>query len=170
MKLETLISSNAVVCNIDLKSKKRALEVLAEHLAAEASDPAPEPTEDTEDNGEFDALTIFQLLTEREKLGSTAIGSGVALPHARTALTTRAIGAFMKLDEGIDFDSPDHQRTDLIFALLVPEHSTDEHLQILSHLATLFSDENFCKSVRESEDQTEIYHHLTNWQITSQAS
>lgn len=85
-------------------------------------------------------------------------------------MTERAIGAFMKLDHGIEFDSPDEQKTDLIFALLVPEHSTDEHLQILSHLASLFSDENFCETVRKSDNQTDIYNHLINWQTTSQAS
>jgi PTS system nitrogen regulatory IIA component len=170
MNLETLISSNAVICNQNIKSKKRALEILAEHLATETSDSNRQPSEEQGDNPDIDSLTIFQLLTDREKLGSTSLGSGVALPHARSELTEKAIGAFMKLDDGIDFDSPDDQKTDLIFALLVPEHSTDEHLQILSHLATLFSDEGFCKTIRQSSSQTEIYHHLINWQVTSQAS
>ncbi|NOQ87971.1 MAG: PTS sugar transporter subunit IIA, partial [Gammaproteobacteria bacterium] len=142
MNLDTLISSNAVICNNDIKSKKRALELLAEQLATEANrihQPLEEPV---------DALEIFQLLTEREKLGSTSMGHGVALPHTRTSLTEHAIGAFLKLEDGIDFDSPDDQKTDLIFALMVPEHYTDEHLKILAYLATLFSDEDFCKAMR----------------------
>ena len=167
MNLDTLISSNAVISNPDIKSKKRALELLAEILAEQLSastSGADQPFD------EVDALDIFQLLTEREKLGSTSMGHGVALPHARTDLTDHAIGAFLKLDNGIDFDSPDDQKTDLIFALMVPEHYTDEHLKILAYLATLFSDEMFCSAIRSSTDQAKIHDHLISWQITSQAS
>ncbi len=164
MNLDTLISSDAVIHNHNIKSKKRALEVLAEQLTAEANKPGS----DTED--EINPLDVFQLLTEREKLGSTSLGHGVALPHTRTSLTDRAIGAFLKLDKGIDFDSPDQQPTDLIFALMVPEHYTDEHLKILAYLAALFNDEAFCRTLRQSNDNREIFNHLVNWQITSQAS
>ncbi|NOQ87927.1 MAG: PTS sugar transporter subunit IIA, partial [Gammaproteobacteria bacterium] len=97
-------------------------------------------------------------------------GHGVALPHTRTSLTEHAIGAFLKLEDGIDFDSPDDQKTDLIFALMVPEHYTDEHLQILAYLASLFNNANFCKEIRSTSDTNEIYKHLINWQLTSQAS
>lgn len=164
MNLDTLISSNAVISTNDIKSKKRALESLAELLASEAN-KVSQPLEE-----EIDALVIFQLLTEREKLGSTSMGHGVALPHTRTSLTEHAIGAFLKLDNGIDFDSPDDQKTDLIFALMVPEHYTDEHLKILAYLATLFNNENFCKTIRSTSDTEEIHKHLINWQLTSQAS
>ena len=180
MNLDTLISSNAVISNPDIKSKKRALELLAETLAEEtvrANKTAATVTPGTEDSDaenpdieDINALDIFQLLLDREKLGSTSMGHGVALPHARTALTRCAIGVFIKLDKGIDFDSPDNQPTDLIFALLVPEHYTDEHLKILAYLASLFSDESFCKSIRNSSSTTEIYNHLINWHLTSQAS
>ena len=175
MNLDTLISSDAVISNNDIKSKKRALELLAEQLAKEATrinrlSPSDPQKSDQQEDEEVDALEIFQLLTEREKLGSTSMGHGVALPHARTNLTEQAIGAFLKLENGIDFDSPDEQRTDLIFALMVPEHYTDEHLKILSYLATLFSDENFCREVRNTNGRKDIYEHLINWQLTSQAS
>ena len=167
MNLDTLISSNAVISNPDIKSKKRALELLAETLAEQLSASTPDTDQAS---AEVNALDIFQLLTEREKLGSTSMGHGVALPHTRTNLTNHAIGAFLTLDKGIDFDSPDDQKTDLIFALMVPEHYTDEHLKILAHLATLFSDENFCTAIRNTADQAKIHDHLINWQITSQAS
>jgi len=170
MNLDTLISSNAVISNDDIKSKKRALEILATQLAQEATEINQSSATDPQETEEVDSLEIFQLLTDREKLGSTSMGHGVALPHARTRLTERAVGAFLKLENGINFDSPDDQETDLIFALLVPEHYTDEHLKILSHLATLFSDENFCAEVRKTKDSKDIYNHLTNWQLTSQAS
>ncbi|MCW8942765.1 MAG: PTS sugar transporter subunit IIA [Gammaproteobacteria bacterium] len=164
MNLDTLISSNAVISNHEIKSKKRALELLAEQLASEATRVNQPLDED------IDALEIFQLLTDREKLGSTSMGHGVALPHARTSLTEHAIGAFLKLDDGVDFDSPDNQKTDLIFALMVPEHYTDEHLKILAYLATLFNNANFCKEIRESVNNKEVYDHLINWQLSSQAS
>lgn len=164
MNLDTLISSNAVISNHEIKSKKRALELLAEQLASEATRVNQPLDED------IDALEIFQLLTDREKLGSTSMGHGVALPHARTSLTEHAIGAFLKLDDGVDFDSPDNQKTDLIFALMVPEHYTDEHLKILAYLATLFNNANFCKAIRESANNKEVYDHLINWQLSSQAS
>jgi len=164
MNLDTLISSNAVISNHEIKSKKRALEVLAERLAVEATNVNQPSAE------KINPLEIFQLLTEREKLGSTSVGHGVALPHARTSLTETAVGAFLKLDQGIDFDSPDQQPTDLIFALVVPEHYTDEHLKILAYLATLFNEEDFCNVLRNSSDSEDIYKHLVNWQLTSQAS
>ncbi len=170
MNLDTLISSNAVINNTDIKSKKRALEILAEQLAKDATKSNQSVATDSQPAKEVDKLEIFQLLTEREKLGSTSLGHGVALPHARTSLTRHAIGAFLKLEDGINFDSPDDQKTDLIFALMVPEHYTDEHLKILAYLATLFSDEQFCKTVRDTENGNDIYNHLINWQLTSQAS
>ncbi|HHJ35413.1 MAG TPA: PTS sugar transporter subunit IIA [Gammaproteobacteria bacterium] len=155
MNLDTLISSNAVISNFEIKSKKRALELLAEHLATEA-------TQANHSTETIDALKVFQLLLDREKLGSTSMGHGVALPHARTELTEKAIGAFLKLDRGIDFDSPDDQKTDLIFALLVPRHYTDEHLKILAQLASQFSDEKFCKTLRDTNDKEGIYNNLIN--------
>lgn len=170
MNLDTLISSNAVICNGNIKSKKRALELLAETLAEAATLRNQPATDDNPDSENIDALEIFHLLTEREKLGSTSMGHGVALPHTRTSLTEHAIGAFLKLEKGIDFDSPDDQATDLIFALMVPEHYTDEHLKILAYLASLFSDENFCNTIRNTNDTQEIYNHLISWQLTSQAS
>jgi PTS system nitrogen regulatory IIA component len=170
MNLDTLISSNAVISNDNIKSKKRALELLAETLAENATLLNQQPTDDSQTSENIDPLEIFHLLTEREKLGSTSMGHGVALPHTRTNLTEHAVGAFLKLEKGIDFDSPDDQATDLIFALMVPEHYTDEHLKILAYLASLFSDEDFCKTIRNTTSNQDIYSHLISWQLTSQAS
>ena len=175
MNLDTLISSNAVLTNHEIKSKKRALEILAEQLASEATSLNQQSsnehqTADIESSEKVDPLEIFQALTDREKLGSTSLGHGVALPHTRTKLTEHAVGAFLKLDEGIDFDSPDQQSTDLIFALMVPEHYTDEHLKILAYLASLFNDEEFCNVLRNSTNNEDIYNHLIDGQLTSQAS
>jgi PTS system nitrogen regulatory IIA component len=156
MNLQDLVKPASVVCNADVSSKKRALELLAELLSSSSDDS--------------DALDIFQHLTEREKLGSTGLGHGVALPHARTSYCSQAVGAFVKLEQGIDFDSPDKVATDLLFALMVPEHYTDEHLKILAGLAGLFSDEKFCNNLRACTSSTELYKRLTGWHVNSQAS
>lgn len=150
MEIKQLVSSDSVVCNADVNSKKRALELIGE-LLSKHSDPSK-------------SLQIFQQLTERENLGSTSLGHGVALPHARTSLCKEATGAFLKLDHGIDFDSPDQQPTDLLFALMVPEDYTDEHLEILSTLAGLFNQENFCDTLRSASSSSELHNTLTNWQ------
>lgn len=156
MKLVQLISKDSVVCNAGVSSKKRALEFLSELLAKESA--------------VADSFAIFQHLTEREKLGSTSLGHGVAIPHARTSGSDRAIGAFIKLERGIDFDSPDNKPTDLLFALMVPEHYTDEHLEILSDLARCFSEEAICNNLRLANTSQELYDILTGWQVTSRAS
>ncbi|MDH5387094.1 MAG: PTS sugar transporter subunit IIA [Gammaproteobacteria bacterium] len=156
MNLKDLVSPDSVICNADVVSKKRALELLADLLARK-----------TEANKSFD---IFQLLTEREKLGSTSLGHGIALPHARTDLCKQAIGVFIRTKKGIDFDSPDQQATDLLFALMVPEHYTDEHLNILAGLAGMFNDENFCQNLRSADDDAELYRRLTSNDVSSLAS
>lgn len=156
MNLENLVSAKSVVCNADIASKKRALELLAELLAKQVNSDQ--------------SLEIFQQLTEREKLGSTALGHGIALPHARTESCEQAVGAFIKLKQGIDFDSPDDIPTDLLFALMVPEHHTDEHLQILAGLASLFNDRQFRLNLRSANTDSELHSRLTHWFIASQAS
>ena len=156
MNLKDLVSPDTVICNADVVSKKRALELLADLLARK-----------TEVDKSFD---IFQLLTEREKLGSTSLGHGIALPHARTDLCKQAIGVFIRTKKGIDFDSPDHEPTDLLFALMVPEHYTDEHLNILAGLASMFNDENFCQNLRSADNDAELFHQLTSLDVSSLAS
>jgi len=155
MNLNQLVSQQSVVCASDIASKKRALEYLAELLARQA--------------GSDKTLDIFQQLTEREKLGSTALGHGVALPHARTALCDTPAGAFIKLDRGIDFDSPDGKPVDLLFALLVPQESTETHLKILATLAAMFNNNDFCDDLRSAVSDTELQCKLGAHQLASKA-
>ena len=142
MQINQLIAPDRVICLSDISSKKRVLEELSRLLgqAAVGLDPAD----------------IFNRLIERERLGSTGLGHGVALPHARIGENDATIGAFIKLDKGVDFDSPDHEPADLLFALLVPEAHTDEHLQILASLAGMFSDAEFCDSLRQCQTSEEL--------------
>ena len=118
-------------------SKKRVLEEAANLLATESDEPSGEQ--------------VFERLLERERLGSTGLTGGVALPHARMPGVTEARGAFLRLAEAVEFDAMDGQPVDLVFALLVPENATEEHLQLLAALARLFNNESLRTRLRTSE-------------------
>jgi len=148
MNISELIHPECVVCYPEVGSKKRLLEDISELLAA--TTPQLSQTE------------IFESLINREKLGSTGLGKGVAIPHGRMAALDRAVCAFIKLDTAVDFDATDEQPVDMVFALLVPENSTEEHLQILSTIAELFSDEGFCASMRQCTSDECVYQLLNH--------
>ena len=143
MQIRDLITVERVACDASASSKKRALEAASELLGKGV--PQIPPT------------GIFTGLIERERLGSTGLGQGVAIPHARMKGCSQATGAFIKLAKGIDFDASDRQPVDLLFALLVPEHFTDEHLQILAMLASLFSDKLLCQQLRGAGSSDRVY-------------
>lgn len=143
MDMSDLIQPNRISCNASAQSKKRALEKLSDLLAS--------------DNPNLTADEIFTSLVDRERLGSTGLGHGVALPHGRLHGREHAIGAFLKLQEGIDFDAIDSKPVDLIYALLVPDHFTDEHLNILSRLAEIFNDGDFRNKLRLCNDENQLY-------------
>ena len=147
MQISEILSAERILCNIETSSKKSALEELAKLIA-----------------GTYPSLTyaeIFSCLITREKLGSTGLGNGVAIPHCRFINSTDTIGAFLQLKEAIDYDAIDQQPVDLIFALLVPENSTDEHLQILATLAKMFSDNSLLARLRVESEPEEIFKILT---------
>jgi PTS system nitrogen regulatory IIA component len=106
---------------------------------------------------------VFDSLFAREKLGSTGLGQGVAIPHGRVKNLRDGIAAFIKTQTPIPFDSPDGQLVNLIFVLLVPERATDVHLQLLAELAQMFSDKNFREQLQNSNDAEEIYQLFCNW-------
>ena len=95
-------------------------------------------------------------LRERESIGTTAIGHGVAIPHARTNAWQEARGAFLRLAHPVEFNAADGDPVDLVFAMSVPEHSTEQHLQILSELADRFGDADFRDALRGAADITEL--------------
>ena len=149
MNISDIISPDRVICDLDATSKKKALEQISDMLASKSISVAPQD--------------IVDSLTARERLGSTGIGCGVAIPHGRIKNTDHAIAAFAQLHQGIDFDAADNQAVDLLFALLVPEESTHEHLQLLAQLAEMFSDEDFRAKLRATKDQQAIYNLLSGW-------
>ncbi|MCU0809166.1 MAG: PTS sugar transporter subunit IIA [Candidatus Contendobacter sp.] len=149
MDITDLITRERIVCDSEVASKKRVIEVLSELLATGQPDLTARP--------------IFDSLIGRERLGSTGLGYGVALPHGRFSQSQHAIGAFVKLGKGVDFDAIDRQPVDLVFGLLVPDHYTDEHLKILAYLAEMFSDRAFCQQLRETDSDQLLFERLRDW-------
>jgi len=152
MQLSDIISVNRIASGIDVQSKKRALEKLSELIA--------------QDQPQIDAVNIFDSLIARERLGATGVGYGIAIPHGRIKNCEKITGAFIQLSQGIDFNTVDNKPVDILFALIVPEESTNEHLEILALLASMFNQENFRSKLRSCKNEEEIFQCLTEWQAT----
>jgi nitrogen PTS system EIIA component len=116
-----------------------------------------------ENNQQLARSQVFDSLFSREKLGSTGLGHGVAIPHGRIAKLRDATAAFIKTSHPIPFDAPDGQPVNLIFVLLVPERANDLHLQILGDLAQMFSDAQFRNRLLECEDAAVIHRLFHDW-------
>ena len=106
---------------------------------------------------------VFDSLFSREKLGSTALGYGIAIPHGRIKHLKETARAFFRLKQPTDFDAPDGQPVDLVFILLAPAAATDIHLQILGELAAMFSDESFRARLRGAADAATLHRLITEW-------
>ena len=147
MNISELLIQERVSCCPQVGSKKRLLEHISELLAKNVP--------------QLSRNEIFDSLISREKLGSTGLGKGVAIPHGRLSSLERPLCAFIRLDNPIGFDAADGQPVDLVFALIVPESSTDEHLQILAGIASLFSNPAFCNAMRECNNDACLLQLLT---------
>lgn len=150
MQLSDIIIPERIATQVQVSSKKRAFETVSEIFASQSTDT-------------LDAHHVFESLFARERLGTTAIDHGVAIPHGRIKNTTETIGAFLQLSNGIDCDALDQQPVNLMFALLVPEESTEEHLQLLARLAHMFSDDDLREQLRSAENNQALYELLINW-------
>lgn len=128
--------------------------------ASRRSDKQKESERD-ENRNELSDMDILDALITRERLGSTGLGHGVALPHSRVANLDSPIAAMITLNEGVDFEAADDQVVDLILALLVPEDCNDEHLKILAALAQRFNDGDLRKTLRRCESGDELFAALT---------
>lgn len=145
-----LLVARRVGCGLRLTSKKRLLETLAELLASADASLTPE--------------IVFEHLLERERLGSTGLGHGIALPHARVPMVRESIGAFIQLAAGIDYDAIDDVPVDLAFALLVPKDANEMHLRMLSRLATMFSDPDLRADLRDASSAADLWNLLQEWE------
>ncbi|MGW8246667.1 MAG: PTS sugar transporter subunit IIA [Acidiferrobacterales bacterium] len=124
MKVNDILTPARIELAMRAASKKRALEGLSELIAADTN---------------LNSTVVFQSLIDRERIGSTGIGENIAIPHGRLKGLDQPVGAFTILEQQIDFDAIDQKPVNIIFALVVPEEATDEHLQLLAQLAKIFS-------------------------------
>lgn len=141
--LEQVLSTELTFIETFGASKKKVLQTTAERLSRALSD--------------ISDLEIFDQLIARERLGSTGIGSGVAVPHCRLDNLQQPVAALIKLPTAIDFEAIDHKPVDLIFALIVPSDATDEHLQLLASVVERFNDPENLKKIRQSPDTQSLY-------------
>lgn len=164
--LPELLDSERIQCGCDIRSKKRALQTVAELLGASLRSKQAAEHGDDDEASDSDAvppiadMDILDALITRERLGSTGIGHGIALPHSRQAGIDEPLAALITLNEGVDFESIDGEPVDVVLGLLVPEDCNDAHLQILADLARRFSDPAFRQRLRESESGDELMQRL----------
>jgi len=147
--IATLLPVQNVMLDLDVSSKKRVFEQVGLLF---------------ENNHSIARSQVFDSLFAREKLGSTGLGQGVAIPHGRIKGLKEAIGAIIRMKQPIPFDAPDGENVSLIFVLLVPDRATDLHLQILSELAQMFSDKPFRERLLNAQSAAELHQLITEWQ------
>jgi len=143
-----LLPLNHVLLDLDVSSKKRLFEQIG--LLFENSRQIPR-------------ARVFDSLFDREKLGSTGLGFGVAIPHGRIKTLKEPVCAFVRTAAPIAFESPDGQPVNLVFAMLVPEHANETHLELLSELAQMFSDSSLREALAATPDIQAAHRLITEW-------
>ena len=144
-----LLSLSNVVLDLDVASKKRVFEQVGLMF---------------ENSSQIARSRVYDSLFAREKLGSTGLGQGIAIPHGRIKGLKDALGAVVRTKQPVPFDAPDGQPVSLIFVLLVPDRATDVHLQILSELAQMFSDRPFRERLLAASTAADLHQMITQWQ------
>jgi PTS system nitrogen regulatory IIA component len=146
MDLADLIAPEAVFPALKAKTKKQALQELAQRAAKLTG---------------IDAREILDTLLQRERLGSTGVGRGIAIPHGRVPALHKIVTMFARLDEAIDFEALDDEPVDLVFLLLAPEHAGADHLKALARISRLLREPSSIEKLRASKDRAAIYSVLT---------
>ena len=144
-----LLAPERVRCSARAGSKKRALEMGAGLLSGAVPS--------------MSRMSVFEALNTRERLGSTGLGHGMALPHGRVRALAGPVGACFTLAQAIDFDAPDGQPVDLLFFLLVPRDCSEDHLQILATLAEMFNDARLREALRHQTEPSDLVATLQAW-------
>lgn len=150
----TLVSPEAILPNLRVTSKKQALQELAARAGLLTG---------------IEAETILAVLIERERLGTTGIGNGVAIPHGRLPQLTSVLGLFARLEKSIDFDSVDDEPVDLLFLLLAPAGAGADHLKALAKVSRVLRNETLCQKLRGSNTAEAIYALLTSAESSAAA-
>jgi len=142
MTLTDLLTPNAVISPLRANGKKQALQELAQHAAILTGLPERE---------------IYEALLQRERLGSTGIGDGIAIPHGRLPGIERLVGLFARVEKPVDFDALDGQPVDIIFVLIAPEGAGADHLKALARVARVLRNQSVLEQVRKIRDPGAIY-------------
>ncbi|MDX5410867.1 MAG: PTS IIA-like nitrogen regulatory protein PtsN [Thauera sp.] len=146
--ISQLLPLSNVVVDLDASSKKRVFEQAGLLF---------------ENNQGIARSTVFDSLFTRERLGSTGLGQGIAIPHGRIKGLKEAAGAFLRLATPVQFDAPDGRPVSMLFVLLVPEQANETHLQLLSELAQMFSDREFREALQSAPDSAHIHQMFLKW-------
>ncbi|WP_372748006.1 PTS IIA-like nitrogen regulatory protein PtsN [Litorivivens sp.] len=151
MQLDHFLTRERTYCGAASTSKKRLLEDVAEFISGDV--PA------------LNAQEIYSQLLNRERLGSTGIGEGVAIPHCRVSNCSSIVGALITLKSPVDFDAVDDKPVDILFALVAPEEGHDEHLNALATIAARLNDSSFRDSLRAANDADELFKAATGYSL-----
>ncbi len=143
ISIQSILSPELALCGLPGSSKKKVLEEIAQRIAQQYPD--------------MNENTIFNSLIGRERLGSTGIGQGIAIPHCRLESCHKVIGALLTLDQKVPFDAIDNEPVDLLFVLIVPQEATSEHLELLSQLAEKFNNADLCQHLRSCQSNEALY-------------
>ena len=141
--MKDILTPARTLCRAPGLSKKRLFETIASIIS--------------EDQPALVYDEVFSQLIAREKLGSTGLGQGIAIPHCRVDACPEPLGTLVTLEQAIDFDAPDDQPVDLLFALLVPGEAHQQHLDILANVARLFSQPDFCRQLRAAPNSEALF-------------
>lgn len=155
MEISDLLAPDAVVSKLSASSKKQVLQELSRraHIAFG-----------------LDERKVFDTLLERERLGTTGVGAGIAIPHGKLANIDRPCGLFAKLDKPVEFDAIDDRPVDLVFLLLAPEGAGADHLKALARVSRLLRDQTTCQKLRGTESPDALYALLTEPATTASAA
>ncbi|AQT41615.1 PTS IIA-like nitrogen-regulatory protein PtsN [Bartonella apihabitans] len=142
MDLSDLIAPEAVIPALKANSKKQVLQIMAEKAASLTG---------------LDERTVLDTVLQREKLGSTGVGNGIAIPHSKLANIDHIVGVFARLETPVDFEALDDEPVDLVFLLLVPESAGADHLKALSRIARVLRDNDMVQKLRNTRDAVAIH-------------
>ncbi|MDZ4731948.1 MAG: PTS IIA-like nitrogen regulatory protein PtsN [Xanthomonadales bacterium] len=156
MLISDLLSPESIRCDVHSSSKKRLLEIISEELAR--------------NNEDLSAREIFESLCARERLGSTGLGKGVAIPHGRIKGNRPIRASFIRLKKPLAYDALDGEPVDLLFAMTVPENCGEDHLKLLAHIAELFSDPELLQDLRDAGNSGDLLKLLSSKRSANKAN
>ena len=143
MQLSEILTTSCTSCDVAVTSKKRILEKICQLAANQITD--------------IEQDELLESLLDREKMGSTGIGNGIAIPHGRLSNTSQVIAVLLTSEKAVEFDAIDNRNVDIIIALFVPEDSCQQHLDTLQCIAQIFSDKKIAKQVRKCKNSQELF-------------